>query len=68
MDIILIIWTLMMSVAVVFVMTEHIVGTKLKDDNRFKKWWRKNITSFLNGDKPLGQSNSKKLLYLVYVR
>ena len=54
MDIILIIWTLIMSVAVVFVMIEHIVGTKLKDGNRFKKWWIKNITSFFNGDKPLG--------------
>jgi len=54
MDMILIIWTLIMSVAVVFVMIEHIVGTKLKDGNRFKKWWIKNITSFFNGDKPLG--------------
>jgi hypothetical protein len=46
MDIILIIWTLIMSVAVVFVMIEHIVGTKLKDGNRFKKWWREKLLGF----------------------
>jgi hypothetical protein len=46
MDMILIIWTLIMSVAVVFVMIEHIVSTKLKDGNRFKKWWREKLLGF----------------------
>ena len=56
MDIILIVWTLMMSLAVLFTITEYIVGKKLKDENRFKKWWRKNVIGIWNSNHPRGRS------------
>jgi hypothetical protein len=52
MDIILIVWTLMMSLAVLFTITEYIVGKKLNDKNRFKKWWRKNVIGIWNSNHP----------------
>ena len=52
MDIILIIWTLMMSIAVLFTVIEYIVGSKLKDGNSFKNWWRKNVIGFWNSNHP----------------
>jgi hypothetical protein len=52
MDIILITWAAMMSLAVVFVIIEHVVGSKLKDGNRFKNWWRKNVIGFWNSNHP----------------
>ena len=49
----LIIYAAMMSVCVVFVITEYIIS-KLSNESRFKKWWRKQVVSdWTNHKKPL---------------
>ena len=52
MDIILIVWAFMLSLGVLFASMEYIVGKKLKDENRFKKWWRKNVIGIWNSNHP----------------
>jgi hypothetical protein len=52
MDIILIVWAFMLSLAVLFASMEYIVGFKLKEGNRFKEWWRKKIISIWNSNHP----------------
>jgi len=52
MDIILIMWASMMFLAVLLAIVEYIVGVMLKDDNLFKKWWRKNIIGIWNSNHP----------------
>jgi len=52
MDIILIMWASMMSLAVLFTIVEYIVSSKLKDENKFKKWWRKKVIGIWNSNHP----------------
>ena len=49
---ILVVWLLMVSFVVLVLTVEYIVGKKLKDENRFKKWWRKNIIGIWNSNHP----------------
>jgi len=52
MDIILIIWACVMSIAVLFAIIEWFTSTKLKDTNRFKKWWRKKVIGIWSSNHP----------------
>jgi len=52
MVIILIVWAFMLSLAVLFASIEYVVEFKLKGENRFKKWWRKNVIGIWNSNHP----------------
>jgi hypothetical protein len=52
MDMILIIWLLMISFAVLVLTVEYIIGKTLNDENRFKKWWRKNVIDIWDSNHP----------------
>jgi hypothetical protein len=52
MDIILICWAAMLSLAVVFVICEYIINKKFKDESPIKKWWRRNIVSVWDSNHP----------------
>ena len=67
MDITIIGYSWLIGICVILVVIEYIVG-KLKNENRFKKWWRKHVVGNWNSNHPSVQLFTKKILYLEYVR
>ena len=59
----LIIYTVMLGIAIAFVVVEYTIN-RMKDESRLKKWWRENVVGYWNSNHPRVQSNQKNLLYL----
>jgi hypothetical protein len=51
MEIVLISYSWLMGICVVLVIVEYFVG-KLKNENRFKKWWRKHVVGDWKSNHP----------------
>jgi hypothetical protein len=52
MEIVLIVWSFLLLLTLIFILLEYIIDKKIGNENRFKKWWRKNIIGIWNNNDP----------------